>query len=75
LGLSDKISTEETTLGAWKMTVKNRDIDADLIFHSDRGVQYASKKFVNVLDSYKKVTRSMSRNGNCWDNAVVQSFF
>ena len=36
------------------MAVKNRDIDEGLIFHSDRGVQYASKKFVNVLDSYKK---------------------
>ena len=57
------------------MAVKNRDIDEGLIFHSDRGVQYASKKFVNVLDSYKKITRSMSRKGNCWDNAVAESFF
>jgi putative transposase len=73
--LSDKMSTEETTLGAWKMAVKNRDIDEGLIFHSDRGVQYASKKFVNVLYSYKKVIRSMSRKGNCWDNAVAESFF
>jgi putative transposase len=59
--LSDGMSTEETTLGAWKMAIKNRDIDEGLIFHFDRGVQYASKKFVNVLDSYKKITRSMSR--------------
>ena len=73
--LSDRMSTEETTLGAWKMAVKNRDIDEGLIFDSDRGVQYASKKFVNVLDSYKKITRSMSRKGNCWDNAVAESFF
>ncbi|WP_338645685.1 DDE-type integrase/transposase/recombinase [Flavobacterium sp. KS-LB2] len=58
---SDGMSTEETTLGAWKMAIKNRDIDEGLIFHFDRGVQYASKKFVNVLDSYKKITRSMSR--------------
>jgi putative transposase len=36
------------------MALKNRDIDEGMIFHSDRGVQYASKKFVNVLDSYKK---------------------
>ncbi|WP_432221106.1 IS3 family transposase [Flavobacterium sp. TMP13] len=69
------MNTEETTLGAWKMAVKNRDVDEGLIFHSDRGVQYASKKFVNVLDSYKKITRSMSRKGNCWDNAVAKSFF
>ncbi|WP_343023686.1 IS3 family transposase [Flavobacterium sp. PL12] len=73
--LSDAMNTEETTLGAWKMAVKNRDVDEGLIFHSDRGVQYASKKFVNVLDSYKKITRSMSRKGNYWDNAVAESFF
>ncbi|EIA08614.1 integrase, catalytic region [Flavobacterium frigoris PS1] len=73
--LSDGMSTEETTLGAWKMAVKNRNIEEGLIFHSDGGVQYASKKFVNVLDSYKKITRSMSRKGNCWDNAVAESFF
>ncbi|MFE3849506.1 IS3 family transposase [Flavobacterium sp. LB3P45] len=73
--LSDGMSTDETSLKAWKMAVKNRNIEEDLIFHSDRGVQYASKKFVNVLDSYKKITRSMSRKGNCWDNAVAESFF
>lgn len=73
--LSDGMSTDETTLGAWKMAVKNRNIEEGLIFHSDRGVQYASKKFVNVLDSYEKITRSMSRKGNCWDNAVAESFF
>jgi putative transposase len=73
--LSDGISTEETTLGKWKMEVKNREIDGGLIFYSDRGVQYASKKFVNVLDSYKKITRSMSRKVNCWDNTVAESFF
>ncbi|WP_413997929.1 hypothetical protein ACMDB5_08990 [Flavobacterium sp. W1B] len=45
------MSTDQTTLGAWKMAVKNRNIKEDLIFHYDRGVQYANKKFVNVLDS------------------------
>lgn len=73
--LSDGMNTDETSLKAWKMAVKNRNIEEGLIFHSDRGVQYASKKFVNVLDSYKKITRSMSRKGNCWDNAVAESFF
>ena len=73
--LSEGMSTDETTLLALKMAVKNRNIENGLIFHSDRGVQYASKKFVNVLDSYKKITRSMSRKGNCWDNAVAESFF
>ncbi len=73
--LIDGMSTVETTLVAWKMAVKNRKIEEDSIFHSDRGVQYTSKKFVNVLDSYKKITRSMSRKGNCWDNAVAENFF
>ena len=72
---SDSKQAKQTTLSAWKMAVKNRNIEKGLIFHSDRGVQYASKKFVNVLDSYKKITRCMSRKGNCWDNAVTESFF
>jgi putative transposase len=60
-------------LGKWRL--KNQNIGEGLIFHSDIGVQYASKKFVNVLDSYKKITRSKSRKGNCWDNAVTEIFF
>lgn len=68
------MSTDETTLGARKMAVKNRNIEEGLIFHSHRDVQYASKKFVNFLIP-KKITRSMSRKGNCWDNAVAESFF
>jgi len=47
-----------------------------LIFHSDRGVQYASNKFTNTLKSYNGlVKQSMSIKGNCWDNAVAESFF
>jgi transposase InsO family protein len=47
--LSDTMSTEETSLAAWKMAIKNRKIADGLIFHSDRGVQYASKKFANTI--------------------------
>lgn len=72
--LSNGMSTEETSLAAWKMAGKNRKIDEGLIFHSDRGVQYASKKFTKTIESYG-VIRSMSRKGNCWDNAVAESFF
>ncbi len=57
------------------MAIKNRTIEKGLLFHSDRGVQYASKKFTNVLDSYKMITRSISKKGNCWENAVAESFF
>lgn len=72
--LSNTMSTADTTLAAWRMAIKNRPVKKGLIFHSDQGVQYATKKFTNVLESYG-VTRSMSRKGNCWDNAVAESFF
>ncbi len=45
-----------------------------LIFHSDRGVQYASQAFRKLL-KHHDISGSMSRKGNCWDNAVVESFF
>ena len=67
--LSHGMSTEETSLVAWRMAIKNRPVQKGLIFHSDRGVQFA-----NTIESYN-VTRSMSRKGNCWDNAVAESFF
>jgi transposase InsO family protein len=73
--ISNGMSAEQTTLAAWQMAIKNRDIAKGLVFHSDRGVQYACEKFANTLDSYKLITRSMSRKGNCWDNAVAESFF
>lgn len=72
--LSNGMSTEETSLAAWKMAIRNRSVQKGLIFHSDRGIQYANKKFANTIESYG-VSRSMSRKGNCWDNAVAESFF
>jgi len=45
-----------------------------LIHHSDRGSQYASKAFRHLLDAHE-IKGSMSRKGDCWDNAVVESFF
>jgi putative transposase len=47
---------------------------AGLIFHSDRGSQYASKDFKDVLTEYG-ITASMSRRGNCWDNACSETLF
>ena len=73
--LSYGMSTRQTTLRAWKMAIKNRKITKELIFHSDRGVQYANKIFTDKLDSYKLVKRSMSGRGNSTDNAVCESFF
>lgn len=47
---------------------------AGLIFHSDRGSQYASHDFRDVLKEYG-ITSSMSRRGNCWDNACSETLF
>jgi putative transposase len=73
--LSSDLTAENTSVAAWRMAVKNRQTSEKLIFHSDRGVQYACHAFANLLSSYKCVERSMSRKGNCWDNAVAESFF
>lgn len=73
--LSNGMSTKETTLPAWEMAVKNRKITKDLVFHSDKGVQYANKMFSDTLNAHKFVRRSMSRKRNHNDNAVCESFF
>lgn len=72
--LSKGMTTQETVAKAWRMAVLNRPIEAGLLFHSDRGIQYASEKFRNILENYNAI-QSMSRKGNCWDNAVAESFF
>lgn len=72
--ISSSLSTKTTILPAWKRAVNNRKVLDGLIFHSDRGIQYANKLFTSILDGYKCV-RSMSRKGNSIDNAVSESFF
>ena len=57
------------------MAISKRTIDKPLIFHSDRGVQYASKEFRKQLKANCLIVQSMSRKGNCCDNAVAESFF
>jgi putative transposase len=73
--LSKTMYARDTVIPAWKMANDNRKIDAPIIFHSDRGIQYACKEFTNFLGRNELVTRSMSRKGDCWDNAVAESFF
>lgn len=75
--LSETMRACDTTIPAFRMAVRNRNISSDhgFIFHSDRGIQYACEEFVSELKKYKNLTRSMSRKGNCWDNAVAESFF
>ena len=59
---------------ALKMALWQRKPKKGVIVHSDRGVQYASKIYRVLLNSHGCVG-SMSRKGDCWDNAIAESFF
>jgi len=72
--LSNNMTDEDTVIAAFKKAIKSRPIEPGLMFHSDRGSQYASKEFRKLLAS-EKCIQSMSRKGDCWDNAVAESFF
>ena len=74
--LSESLDTTNTTIAALRMAVKNRSPKENLIFHSDRGVQYCAHGFCDILREWcPTVRQSMSRKGNCWDNACAESFF
>ena len=67
--------TSELVVSAYKNAVANRNIEPDgLILHTDRGVQYRSTDYLDAITK-DNVVPSMSRKGNCWDNAVMESFF
>jgi len=72
--LSDNMEAKNTTVSAFRMAKANRRIEDTLIFHSDQGVQYACSEFRQQLTGLP-IIQSMSRKGNCWDNAVAESFF
>jgi len=72
--MSDNMRALSTVIPAIRMANRNRPFTEGMIFHSDRGVQYACTLTRNVLKPLN-VTQSMSRKGNCWDNAVAESFF
>jgi putative transposase len=71
--LSEHIDTE-LVLAAWGMARTQRQPLADLVFHSDRGVQYASYAYRDALQHAQAIA-SMSRKGNCYDNAAMESFW
>jgi putative transposase len=73
--LSEDMTAKNTVLKAFQSARQNRSISSNLIFHSDRGTQYASGIFSNIFKHNKRMVQSMSRKGNCWDNAVSESFF
>lgn len=70
---SKQIDTDLLLSSFWQAIYK-RNPQEGLLFHSDRGVQYCATRFKNVLKS-KGFIQSMSRKGNCWDNACAESFF
>jgi len=59
---------------ALEMAIKRRNPPLGLVWHTDRGSQYASYAHKDLLQEYG-IIQSMSRKGNCWDNAVAESFF
>jgi transposase InsO family protein len=65
---------QELTIAALTMAIQRRRPGPGLIHHSDRGSQYAAGSYRQVLDAADMV-QSMSRKGNCWDNAPMESFF
>jgi putative transposase len=71
--MSENLKTP-LVLNALDMAMKNVGPDAEIIFHSDRGSQYASEAYRNFLKS-RNIMPSMSRRGNCYDNSYVESWF
>jgi putative transposase len=71
--MSPRIDTQLVS-DALGMALKQRGMGKDLLHHSDRGSQYCSDMYQRILRRHG-ITCSMSRKGNCWDNACIESFF
>lgn len=70
----NKRMKKSLVIDAMEMALRQRKVMSGLIFHSDRGSQYCSREFRKTL-RLNSMRQSMSRKGNCWDNAVAESFF
>ena len=66
--------TQDLVIKALKQAIWRRNPSDGLIFHSDRGSQYAANEFRSLLKKHKMI-QSMSGSGNCYDNAIMESFF
>lgn len=71
--MSDRLTAATTTLPALRQAYQRHRPAAGLIYHSDRGVQYACDEFRAQLSEYQLI-QSMSSMGNCYDNAVAERF-
>jgi transposase InsO family protein len=69
----DRILEDKLTLAALKMALSRRSVQSGLVHHSDRGSQYASGDYTDLLKQ-NGIRVSMSRKGNPWDNAACESF-
>jgi transposase InsO family protein len=69
----DRTIEDSLTLAALRMALQHRSVQPGLVHHSDRGTQYASGDYTDVLKAHS-ITISMSRKGNPWDNAACESF-
>ncbi len=69
----DRTLEDELTLAALRMAISRRDVQPGLVHHSDRGSQYASTDYTDLLKNHK-IEISMSRKANPWDNAACESF-
>lgn len=68
--------TASIVIDSFEMASMMRRPQSQLVFHSDRGIQYCSAAFREAsLAAHPMLIRSMSRKGNCWDNACAESFF
>jgi putative transposase len=71
--ISDRID-QDLVNDALLFALANRGYPKGVMIHTDRGSQYCAKTFLEIIGKYELI-RSMSRKGNCWDNAVAESFF
>jgi len=69
----DRSMEDQLTLTALRMALSHREVEAGLVHHSDRGSQYASHEYTDLLQAHG-IAISMSRKGNPWDNAACESF-
>ena len=72
--MSETMLVDATTIPAFKMAVQGTKPPVGLVFHSDRGIQFACDQFRALLKQ-SGIIQSMSGAGNCYDNAVAESFF
>ena len=64
----------QLTIKALKMAYESRGVPTEVMFHSDQGTHYTSRKYRQTLWRYQ-IKQSLSRRGNCWDNSPMERFF